>query len=127
MSKKLTSLDIVELWLQYLKEKQWSQMVDLCQLTWLAGEINTAESFIKNNNDFYDILSYKIIKEDCGAKCLHKYTVEIDTQLGDRIMIANVICEIGPFTPREYGEWGINPISAILKYPLSVIVRKSLR
>lgn len=92
-------------------------MVDLCQLSWLKGEINTAETYIKEQYDFFTILAYKIVNENKNAKCLHKYTAEIDTQLGKRIMIANVICEIAPFTPSLDGVWGVNPISAILRNP----------
>ena len=107
----------MELWLKYLIQRKWEKMADLCQLSWLKSEVNTAGFFIKNQYDFFSVLSWKIINENKNAKCLHKYTAELNTQLGERIMIANIICEIAPFKPSLDGKWGINPISAILKNP----------
>lgn len=117
MNNKRTSREIIELWLEYLKQGKWSSMADLCQISWFKDYRDTAAIFIKNQYDFFAISSYKIIDENKNAQCLHKYTVEIDTQLGKRIMIANVICEIAPFKPSLDGKWGVNPISAILKNP----------
>ncbi|MEK0336892.1 MAG: hypothetical protein QQN41_05595 [Nitrosopumilus sp.] len=113
--KEKTPEDIVNDWLSFAREKKWQEMAKIAQMTWVSKKGSKAAEEISWNYDFFDIKSWKIISTSRQRDTFYTITVEVDTQLGKKVMKANVIKEISPYQESVNGKWGINPISAILR------------
>jgi hypothetical protein len=107
--------------IEALKNSDWNKAVKYTQLTW-QGEKSQADKalYIKQQFEYYKIKSYKIESKDKDGEASKSFTVKIVAthKLLNTVstfeMNPNVICEIGMRQPDPNGEWGVNPISAIM-------------
>ena len=113
--KEKTPEDIVNEWLAYAKGQKWEEMVKIAQMTWVSKKGSKAAEEISWNYDFFDIKNWKIVSTSKQRDTFFTITVEVDTQLGEKTMKANVIRETSPYQESVNGKWGINPISAMLR------------
>jgi len=101
--------DVLTAFLQAWANEDYEQMYQFTQKTW--KEKHTIE-FIKVLFQDAKLKKFNIFSDTFVSNSAHKFTIDFTLSSGDRLMsVVNVICEEAPFTPRPYGEWGVNPVS----------------
>lgn len=113
--KEMTPEEILNEWLSFAKEKKWKEMTKIAQMTWVSKKGSKAAKEISWHYNFFEIKSWEIISTIKQRDSFYTITVEVETQLGKKVMKANVIKEISPYLESVNGKWGINPISAMLR------------
>lgn len=104
----------VNQFMQAWREKDFSDMQNYLQKTWLAGpRLMSLEGTLGS----VDIKSWKIQKtKRIGEACkdaIVNVTFKQNGTKNKRKLNIRAICEIPPHIPDISGEWGINPVSVM--------------
>ena len=100
----------VDNFLRTWKKKDFSEMENFIQKTWLAGTQLMSLDIFKN----LDVRSWKIQKSvKIGEACKDVIVNVTFKQNGKRKLNIRTLCEIAPYTPDLSGDWGVNPVSVM--------------
>ncbi len=75
------------------------------QKTWLRNHK------IPPDWDAMGLKRYEIMERKKISRLMHSFKLKIFTKSGNSIVLLMAICERGPYKPRWWGRWGINPAS----------------
>ncbi len=106
-----TASYIASKYLECWKNQDWLTMVEYTQKSW-ANKHDDSKERLEAQYSIKELLGAQIIKEEEQGENLKKVTYKvwyksIDGEFEVKITVANVI--------REDGEWGVNPISALIE------------
>jgi len=106
----------LEAFLKAWKDRDFSAMMDTCQMTWAYTK---SEEDLKQHFGSEDwlIKSYSITSFSNVSNVKKSFTMELTFSDG-RIQrhAAVVICESDPYKPAPFGAWGVNPVSVIRNF-----------
>jgi len=106
---------VIGAWMTLIELKKWRSMPKLTQKTW-KKDFNwlAASNDIASKYGFLKIAKWEVVEIQEITEVFCKATVKLETNLGEKTIIANIIKEVAPFRTGLDGKWGINPISAMI-------------
>jgi len=94
------------------KRRDWKQMADYTQLSWLDIYKEPVE-WLKLAFSTR-LIDASLMQINAKTGVVAEFLIELD--VGEKIVSRiKLICEEAPMRPSPYGKWGVNPTSIILK------------
>lgn len=98
------------------QKQDWNSMANYAQKTWRSGQENPAD-MLEAWFGFKDLMGAEITGKTVTSNVAVDFSVTIRYGFGSQVksksITARVIREDAPYSTSPYGEWGVNPSSAL--------------